>query len=650
MRSAGGLLLAVALLVFILPAASQSPDTPAPAWKEGYISLNEGWRMTRGDNPAFAQSGFDDSAWPGVLLGRDPDGIAPGWRWYRLRLHATQPPRPQELLLFAPDGLYEVYVNGLRADGPALKPDWRIAARTERSIPVEAAGGETTIAVRTYLPPHSLGTLSGNIVSGGRLLITASLGSPKGVSALADSYRFSAIRWGTAGPNIAFNALLLLGALGILMLYLSQRDHREYLWLGLYLAGTAVTSGAAILSITALFPISAYVAGSISFYLCAILQVEFTYSFVGHRLNRWWRMYEAAVLAWCISPLFSWRGELGPALQNAVEIPLILLPAIALPILLLVWSRQGNREAGWLILPSLLPFGIEAMADVAPVADAMGWKWGSQLHLFNRFYQVGPFWYFPYDFANLLYLLAIGIVMLFRFTRISQEQARNAAELAAGRAVQQVLIPSSTPAVPGFEIEAVYTPHGEVGGDFFQVIPLDGGGALIVIGDVSGKGMQAAMMVSLLVGALHTLAETTHSPAALMTGLNRRAMGHSRGGFTTCLILHVDANGTLTAANAGHIAPYLNGAELPVENGLPLGLFAEAPYTESASALHPGDRLTLMTDGVIEARDKSGTLLGFEKTAQLSTEPAEKVAQAAQDFGQEDDITVLTVQRLAATV
>ena len=96
-------------------------------------------------------------------------------------------------------------------------------------------------------------------------------------------------------------------------------------------------------------------------------------------------------------------------------------------------------------------------------------------------------------------------------------------------------------------------------------------------------------------------------------------------------------------ANAGHLAPYLAGQEIPVENGLPLGITADTEYPEVSVPFPPGAQLTLYTDGVVEARAKSGELLGFEQAAALSTQPAELIAQTAQNFGQDDDITVLTV-------
>jgi serine phosphatase RsbU (regulator of sigma subunit) len=250
-----------------------------------------------------------------------------------------------------------------------------------------------------------------------------------------------------------------------------------------------------------------------------------------------------------------------------------------------------------------------------------------------------------------LTLTVLGATTLIVFARVLMrdraEKHRLATEFASARAVQQVLVPEKIPSVPGFTIAAVYEPFGEVGGDFFQILPLSGG-VLVVIGDVSGKGMPAAMTVSLLVGTVSTLARYTQRPSEILTAMNERMIGRSNGGFTTCLVLRLDGDGAVIMANAGHIAPYVAGKEFEVESGLPLGLTGDAEYAESRMKLEPGQQLTLMTDGVVEARAKNGELFGFERTAALSIEPAEAIARAAQAFGQDDDITVLTIERAAA--
>lgn len=249
------------------------------------------------------------------------------------------------------------------------------------------------------------------------------------------------------------------------------------------------------------------------------------------------------------------------------------------------------------------------------------------------------------DVADLLVQVSLLGILVLRFARTRRNEERHSSELEAARVVQQVLVPEDLPAVPGFEIRSVYKPAGQVGGDFFQIFPLSGGGVLAAIGDVSGKGLSAAMMVTLLVGKLQTLADSTTSPAEILQGLNRGLHARSGGGFTTCLILRADLNGNLTIASAGHISPYKNGAEIPVENGLPLGLSENASYSETRIRLDENEQLTLVTDGVVEARSKDGELFGFERTLAISNSPAEAIAQAAQDFGQDDDISVIAITR-----
>jgi serine phosphatase RsbU (regulator of sigma subunit) len=209
-------------------------------------------------------------------------------------------------------------------------------------------------------------------------------------------------------------------------------------------------------------------------------------------------------------------------------------------------------------------------------------------------------------------------------------------------------VPDEIPTIPGFALASVYKPAGQVGGDFFQIIPIANGGVLVAIGDVSGKGMPAAMTVALLVGTLRTLAHYTQKPSEILAAMNQRMLARSSGGFTTCLVLTVSAAGTLTAANAGHIAPYVNGRELTLSNGLPLGLSPHEQYAESVFSLAADEQLTLMTDGVVEARATDGELLGFDRVKAMATQSADSIAQAAQDFGQDDDITVMTLRLVSA--
>jgi serine phosphatase RsbU (regulator of sigma subunit) len=103
----------------------------------------------------------------------------------------------------------------------------------------------------------------------------------------------------------------------------------------------------------------------------------------------------------------------------------------------------------------------------------------------------------------------------------------------------------------------------------------------------------------------------------------------------------------MTHANAGNPAPYRNGEEMAVSPGLPLGILAEFRYAETRCQVAPGDRLTFVSDGVVEATNPQGELYGFDRARAISNQPASTIAEAAQQFGQEDDITVLAVIRTA---
>ena len=145
--------------------------------------------------------------------------------------------------------------------------------------------------------------------------------------------------------------------------------------------------------------------------------------------------------------------------------------------------------------------------------------------------------------ANTLLLLAIIYAMYRYMLDSATRQSSLEQEFKSARELQQVLIPETLPALPGFAFTSAYRPAQEVGGDFFQVIPLEGeyeGSTMILLGDVSGKGLKAAMTVSLIVGAARTLARFAPNPADMLAELNLRLFGRLQGGFVTCLSLRLD--------------------------------------------------------------------------------------------------------------
>jgi hypothetical protein len=375
--------------------------------------------------------------------------------------------------------------------------------------------------------------------------------------------------------------------------------------------------------------------------------IEFVRLILHLRWSRWLMALEIAVFLGYFGPNLAELGLLSVNVTMAVYfLPGLVIQAV-LPVLLIRGLIRGNRDAR-VVLPAIAVVSAIAYWNFLSIGSDI-WHWPFRIPPLP----VAHFGSYEMDLWNMwnaIYFITMLLFVVLRTIGIARERARAAAELEAARVVQHVLIPEEIPAVPGFAFQSVYKPAGEVGGDFFQIAPIESGGALVIIGDVSGKGMPAAMTVSLLVGTFRTLAHYTQSPAEILTAMNVRMLARSHGGFTTCLVLRAHPDGRLIIANAGHIAPYLGGEELPIENGLPLGLSAASIYPESTFHLSLGQQVTLITDGVVEARDKSGGLFGFERTARISIQPADVIAETAQAFGQTDDITALTLVATAAPV
>ncbi|MGD0632138.1 MAG: PP2C family protein-serine/threonine phosphatase, partial [Terracidiphilus sp.] len=329
-------------------------------------------------------------------------------------------------------------------------------------------------------------------------------------------------------------------------------------------------------------------------------------------------------------------------------IQLILLLPAAFWIFWLLGKRAlaGNLDARLLLLPTLFDLGFYVVDNVVLALGQLGLI--KNLRILDTPIPIPPFTMRPGILLHLIFLLAMCVFLILRFTRARRQEVKLAGELEAARQVQQVLLPDQLDQCPGFLVDCVYRPADQVGGDFFQQIGDGQGGMLVVLGDVSGKGLPAAMLVSVLVGAIRAEAAHGTDPMNMLCSLNDRMMGRSHGGFTTCLAAHITAGGLLTVANAGHLPPYLNGAEVAVPGALPLGIIAHPEYEVTTVQLAPGDRLTFVSDGVVEAQAKllprPGELFGFDLTRALSVFPAHRIADAASGFGQTDDITVVTVE------
>ena len=607
-----------------------------PHAQDWITDIDRGWNTHEGDDPAWSNPALDDSQWKSIRLD-DLGRAQPGWRWFRCRLKLNEGHPELSLLIQGGIGTYSLYLNGAPVAGAEILSSFRVNRPTERVYTIPEGPTDLVIALRTHI---STGYAAWRFPQ----FMSVYLGTYDAMEAERQSMLHD--RTSYAVPALVINALIAFAGLALFALYSRQRGHTEYFWLGLYflLVGTADVifylqqSGFVPLVWNVLFadPV---------IYALIIAQTRFTFAFGGHRLDRAWHVYQALLIIPAAIPWLVWYGKIPSQTYMLIE-PLIILPvAILLPILLFLWYRRGNREAGWLILPSLLPPITLALYDLGSASIFLGWR--RFVFLVNTI-SIGPVELESNDLCNLLFFLSSLIVIFFRFSRVETDQARSAAEFAAAREIQQQLIPASLPPLPGLEIEAAYFPAEEVAGDFYQVIEQPDKVALIVIGDVSGKGLKAAMTGTLAIGALRTLAVENLSPAELLRRLNHQICEARNGGFITCCCVRIDSQGRVTLANAGHLSPYSNGIEIEVPSGLPLGLVAEVDYSEMQFNLAPGGTLTLLSDGVVEASDSSGQLYGFERTRAISSQSADAIATTAKAFGQSDDITVLTVSRVVA--
>jgi hypothetical protein len=606
----------------------------ATRWHSGTVTLNDGWLEHDGDDLRWAKHDFDDRGWQAVNLD-DLGRAETGWHWYRIRIKLAPEHEHIHLLIAGGSGTYELFLNGEKMDGTNLKSLWGVTRPTEQIFMLHDEVNDVAVALRTHAPTmYSLWHLP--------LFLTVAIGTPGAID--NERQGMESQRLYTAIPSIAINLMLLLASIAAFALHRSQRDRKEYLWLGFYLFLLGLSNGLLFCAVAGLVPISINtLLADPLIYFFTIMQIEFTFSFAGQRVSRIWRAYEIALLPMPILAFLQVMSVLSNQLYVSLEAVMILPAALLLPLLLLVWYRRGNREAGWLILPSLFPAAATALFDLGTASIDTGW--GRADFLANPI-PFGPIPLQIADLSDLLFLLAIAVVMFFRFTRVSREQARVAAELDAAREIQQRLVPAQLPEVKGYKIEAAYFPALEVGGDFYQVFLQSDGAQLVVVGDVSGKGLRAAMTGTLALGALRALAAEGLGPAIVLTRLNRQQTETQDGGFITCICARVTEHGEVTLANAGHLSPYRNGEEVSVVSGLPLGILPGETYQEHTLTLAPGDQLTLLSDGVLEATDAKGELFGFERMRAISGQTAAQIAATACNFGQEDDITVLTLARI----
>jgi len=274
------------------------------------------------------------------------------------------------------------------------------------------------------------------------------------------------------------------------------------------------------------------------------------------------------------------------------------------------------------------------------------------------------------DDRKLLDNLAAQAAPALRVGQLVREQEAEAAtrqrfeqELEVARLIQQHFLPKELPDLPGWQIASYYRPAREVGGDFYDVIPLPDGRVGFVVGDVTDKGVPAALVMSATRSVLRASAQRLIEPGEVLERVNEHLCPDMpEKMFVTCLYGVLDpSTGHLRFANAGHDLPYVKTADGVVElraRGMPLGLMPGMPYEEKEATLQPGDSVLLHSDGVVEAHDPDRDMFGFPRLKETMADTPggqqliDRVLHDLEVFTgpgaeQEDDITMVTLQRSA---
>lgn len=336
----------------------------------------------------------------------------------------------------------------------------------------------------------------------------------------------------------------------------------------------------------------------------------------------------------------------------------VLLNTVVIGATLVEQTKSGNRSA----LFFLVSFGIAIAGGIAYVFRIIGLApnniWTSYIML------VG----FIIAFAMLTFVLGDRINRLNEERRRLLEEANQrdaqlkilAAEIEIARQIQQSILPRQSPVTNGLRVAAHYSPMGRIGGDFYDFFPVSADSLGVIVADVSGHGIPAALIAAML--KVVCAAESAHNPepGRFLSAVNRGLLDQHRSEFVTAAYAYIDSSrGELRLANAGHpgVLQFQNGAVAELRpRGMALGIIDHAEFEAPTFSLREGDRLLMFTDGVLECESANGEHFGMRRlrdlVASLANEDAEQVCSRivealrlwrspAPDF--DDDITFVII-------
>lgn len=467
------LLAVVCLLMAAQPARAQAFDA---------THLSEPAQFTMpllchgGDDLNWARSDYDDSRWMVVDPNRDlkayfRDQPRPAVVWYRLHVKVSPVQTGMAIEENNLASAFEIFVNGRRMlTNGSVSPfvPRTTGAYLQAPIPKEeAATGSLVIALRVHLSKSEWQETEPGLCPTKLVLGQA--------SSIRDRFWLEQIGASLQkyGNDIFF---LGLGCVA-LALFVAQRKRSEYLWLFLVglLGGAADLRSSVLLAHN--FPLLFAGITSLIFPAFELSLVGLGLGFVGVRLTtRMKLLIGFATLLFSVGSLSSEILWLGDWVEVLLCAPLLQIIFVAIPIVFLVHFRRGNPEAGVLLIPWLMQTVNVEFQDIVFWLYQIPSLRGSILHFYRLVtnYRAGPFSLTLGGCIDGLVLISWSLILVWRSIRITREQTLIENEMEAARQVQQVILPQESYVVPGFAVEAVYKPAQQVGGDFFQVLPVAG--------------------------------------------------------------------------------------------------------------------------------------------------------------------------------
>jgi len=617
------------------PVKIQFEQAPAP--------IGGTWQFREGDDLRWASSPWDERGWTPISKRFQPPQGKKYWARVQVRL-PEQVPQGLSFSLGTFASLGQVFINGRLVSPPDRPLDiWHVRSSVPEVYPIPAdllkPGAVLTLAGRGVyyynMPYYRAAEIRG---------LFARMGSSQAIGGLwsksLDSYAvFRSSTW-------LFGWSFLLGAGYFGYFGARNPDAPEYRYAAAEFGlETLIVLEFGVIRYTDW--IAAGWAGWIWIAAigCVLFRQRFTFAVLRLPFPRYARISEALAIVvttvWIAGDdlLFRWEN-MGPVLRwddtfHLLQPALITLCALIPAAVLIVHAVRGSPIARRVLFAAsgLVFFLLIFVVDYAAASPVI-----------TADFILGRFIFRFGEVAEFQFLTILFVVLSDRQIDISRERERLSSEFAAARQMQTAMIPEPTVVACGLRFESTYIPAEEVGGDFFQVLPNEDGSVLLVAGDVSGKGLKAAMLVTLIVGMLER--RRSNRPAEVLSELNDALISRCEGGFVTCCCA-LFREDHVFVGNAGHIPPWRNGTPIDVESSLPLGIAAGLTFPETTVSLGWDDRLLFVSDGVTEARNSVGKLLGFDGIEWLMDFPAREIAEKARRFGQEDDITVIAIRHLA---